>query len=218
MALLLTAPPQSLAQSKDKTTRIGLLVAGSYPPRSHFEQALLAGLREQGYIEGENLVLERRYAGGKRERLLEFAREFVDIEVDAVVTTCTPSTRAAKQSTASTPIVMAAVADPVGQKLIASLARPGTNITGLSRGGKASRIPLQRRMAGVTRGCRGLTVNSHDAFDAPFSGGDADAAVSMPGEARHLRRFQIERVPEQQNILEHRIWVIVPPQERFGSL
>ena len=128
----LSIPLSGLAQSKDKTAHIGLLVTGSYPQRSHFEQALLAGLREQGYVEGKNLVLERRYANRSRERLLEFAQEFADMKLDAVVTTCTPSTRAAKQAMASTPIVMAAVADPVGQKLIASLARPGANITGLS--------------------------------------------------------------------------------------
>jgi putative tryptophan/tyrosine transport system substrate-binding protein len=119
-------------QSIDKTARIGILVTGSYAQRGHLEQALLEGLREQGYVEGKNLVIERRYADGYRGRTPEFARELAAMNLDAVVTTCTPSTRAAKQATASTPIVMAAVADPVGQRLIASLARPGANITGLS--------------------------------------------------------------------------------------
>ena len=131
-ALLLSAPPPGLAQSKDKTARIGILVGGSYAQRGHLEQALLQGLREQGYVEGRNLVIERRYAEGLRERVPEYARELASMKLDAVVTTCTPSTRAARQATASTPIVMAAVADPVGQNLIASLARPGGNITGLS--------------------------------------------------------------------------------------
>lgn len=131
-ALLLSAPPSGLGQSTDKTARIGMLVAGSYAERRHLEQSLLAGLREQGYVEGRNLVIERRYADSHRERLPEFARDLAAMKLDAVVTTCTPSTRAAKQAIASTPIVMAAVADPVGQGLIASLARPGANITGLS--------------------------------------------------------------------------------------
>src|SRR3990172_4876989 len=117
---------------QSKTARIGILVTGSFAQRGHLEQALLEGLREQGYTEGKNLVIERRYADGHRGRTPEFARELAAMKLDAVVTTCTPTTRAARQATASTPIIMPAVADPVGQRLIASLARPGANITGLS--------------------------------------------------------------------------------------
>lgn len=130
--LLLTAPPADFAQSPERKAHIGILVGGSTAERGHLEQALLQGLREQGFVEGKNLVLERRYADGHNERVPEFARELAAMKLDAVVTTCTPSTRAAQQATGSTPIVMAAVADPVGQNLIASLARPGANITGLS--------------------------------------------------------------------------------------
>lgn len=118
--------------ARDKSARIGILVAGSVAQRGHLEQALLDGLRDQGYVEGRNLVVERRYADGRRERVPGFARELAELKLDALVTTCTPSTKAARQATGSTPIVMAAVADPVGQRLIASLARPGANITGLS--------------------------------------------------------------------------------------
>jgi putative ABC transport system substrate-binding protein len=119
-------------QAKDRSVQIGILVGGSVAQRGHLERALLEGLREQGLVEGRNLVVERRYADGQTERTPEFARELAGMNLDAVVTTCTPSTRAAKQATATTPIVMAAVADPVGQHLIASLAKPGANITGLS--------------------------------------------------------------------------------------
>jgi putative ABC transport system substrate-binding protein len=131
-ALLVIAPPAGLAQSPDRAAHIGILVGGSLAQRGHLEQALLQGLREQGYVEGKNLVLERRYADGRVERTPEFARELAAMKLDAVVTTCTPTTRAAQRAFGSTPIVMAAVADPVGQHLIASLARPGANITGLS--------------------------------------------------------------------------------------
>jgi putative tryptophan/tyrosine transport system substrate-binding protein len=131
-ALLLTAPAAGLAQSPEKTVHIGIMVGGSLAQRGHLEKALLQGLREQGYVEGKNLVLERRYADGRVERTPEFARELAAMKLDAVVTTCTPTTRAAQQALGSTPIVMAAVADPVGQHLIASLARPGANTTGLS--------------------------------------------------------------------------------------
>ena len=131
-ALLLATPPAGLAQSPEKKARIGILVGGSLAQRGHLEEALLQGLREQGYVEGKNLVLERRYADGHVDRTPGFARELAAMKLDAVVTTCTPTTRAAQQAVGSTPIIMAAVADPVGQHLIASLARPGANLTGLS--------------------------------------------------------------------------------------
>jgi putative tryptophan/tyrosine transport system substrate-binding protein len=130
-ALFVTAPAVGFAQSPEQKAHIGILVGGSLAQRGHLEQALLQGLREQGYVEGKNLVIERRYADGMGG-VPEFARELAAMKLDAVVTTCTPSTRAAQQAIGSTPIVMAAVADPVGQNLIASLARPGANITGLS--------------------------------------------------------------------------------------
>jgi putative tryptophan/tyrosine transport system substrate-binding protein len=129
---LFTAPFAGAQQSRGEKAHIGILVGGGLAQRGHLEQALLQGLRDQGYVEGSNLVIERRYADGRRERVPEFARELAVMNLDAVVTTCTPSTRAARQASASMPIVMAAVADPVGQRLIASLARPGANITGLS--------------------------------------------------------------------------------------
>jgi putative tryptophan/tyrosine transport system substrate-binding protein len=129
---LFVLPHVAAQQPSGKVTRIGLLVTGSVAQRGHLEQALVDGLREQGLVEGTNLVIERRYADGQRERMPVLARELGALNLDAVVTTCTPTTRAARQATAATPIVMAAVADPVGQRLIASLARPGSTITGLS--------------------------------------------------------------------------------------
>jgi len=128
--LLLTAPVGGLAQPS--RAHVGILVMGGLEQRGHLEQALLEGLREQGYVEGKNLVLERRYTDGRGDRMPEFAHELAAMKLDAVITTCTPSTRAAREATSSTPIVMAAVADPVGQNLIASLAKPGANITGLA--------------------------------------------------------------------------------------
>ncbi len=112
--------------------RIGLLSTGSVDLRGHLEQALLDGLRAEGLVEGRNLLVERRYADGVNERLPGFASEVAAMKLDAVVTTCTLSTRAAKASITETPIVMLAVSDPVGNGLIASLARPGRNITGVS--------------------------------------------------------------------------------------
>jgi putative ABC transport system substrate-binding protein len=137
LAALATTPLLSHAQEPQKALRVGILTSGTTEFRGHLEQALLRSLDEQGYVEGRNLTVERRYAGaGGRARVIESARELAALNLDAVVTTCTPSTSIAKQAMPSTPIVMAAVSDPVGQGLIASLARPGGNITGLSSQGE----------------------------------------------------------------------------------
>lgn len=120
--------------AQEKTKRLGILVSGTAGPRTHLEQALLDGMRERGYIEGKNLVVERRFANGLPDLLRERASELASLKLDAIVSTCSPSTNAVKQATAGsdTPIVMANVSDPVGQGLIASLARPGGSITGRS--------------------------------------------------------------------------------------
>ena len=125
------------AQQPQKPLRIGILSSGTIEMRGHLEHALIRSLSEQGYVEGQNLFVERRYSGaGGPRRTVEAASELAAMDLDAVVTTCTPSTGAAKGVMASTPIVMAAVSDPVGQRLIASLARPGGNVTGLSSQGE----------------------------------------------------------------------------------
>jgi putative ABC transport system substrate-binding protein len=118
----------------EKPKRIGFIVYGNEAPRTHLEQAFLDGMRERGYVEGRNLVLERRFAGGDPDLLRKNAGELAALRLDAIVATCSPSTNAVKQATGATgtPIVMANVSDPVGQGLIASLARPGGSITGRS--------------------------------------------------------------------------------------
>lgn len=112
--------------------QVGLLVLGSAEQRDTVAQNLAQGLGELGYVEGRNLVLERRYADSQLDKLPGFAQEFAQRDFDAIVTTCTPTTRAARSATSRIPIVMVAVADPVGSAFVKSLARPGTNITGRS--------------------------------------------------------------------------------------
>ena len=125
--------PATSALAADKPLHIGILSGGTQQIRGGLEDALIQGLREQGYVEGKNLVIERRYAGANFSvKVPENARELAGMKLDVIVTTCTPSTQIAKDTTTTTPIVMAAVSDPVGQKIIASLAKPGQNITGLS--------------------------------------------------------------------------------------
>ena len=95
-------------------------------------EAFRQGLRELGYVEGKNIVIEWRYAEGKLDRLPALAAELVRLKVDVIVTTGPTVTRAAKEATTTIPIVMAFDTDPVGNGFVASLARPGGNITGLS--------------------------------------------------------------------------------------
>lgn len=132
IAVIGAFPVAATAQPAPKPIRIGLLVAASYDQRGGLELALTRGLSARGYVEGKNLIIERRYADGAKVQLPVYASQLAGMGLDAIVTTCSDSTRSASNATSSTPIVMAAVADPVGQGFIASLAKPGRNVTGLS--------------------------------------------------------------------------------------
>jgi len=112
--------------------RIGFLTAGSAEQTAPLFRALDEGLRDLGYIEGRNIAFERRYADGRMERLPDLAAELVRLRVDVIVSGSNPITAAAKRATTTIPIVMISVLDPVGSGFVASLARPGGNITGVS--------------------------------------------------------------------------------------
>jgi putative ABC transport system substrate-binding protein len=118
------------AQQPGKVYRIGFLRTAA-PPESYVE-AFRQSLKELGYIEGKNIVLEYGWAGGKTDRLPELAAELVRLKVDIIVTDGTPPALAARKKSSTIPVVMASSGDPVGTGLIASLARPGGNITGLT--------------------------------------------------------------------------------------
>jgi len=120
------------AQTEPPTLRVGLVGFNSAELRQAYEQSLVEGLRERGYVEGKNLELVRRYADGQPARVGQIAKELTDLKLDAIVTTCTPTTKVMEKATQTTPLVMAAVSDPVGAGLIQSYARPGGNITGLA--------------------------------------------------------------------------------------
>ena len=125
------APLASFAQQPTKIFRIGSLgptAASGYASRI---EGLRGGLRDLGYLEGKNIVIEFRWAEGKYDRLPELAAELVRLKVDIIVTSGTPATRAAKGATTTIPIVTAEIGgDPVAEGIIASLARPGGNVTG----------------------------------------------------------------------------------------
>ncbi len=120
------------AQQPIKIPRIGYLFANFPTTSPARREAFRQGLRELGYVEGKNIVIEYRYAEGKPGRLSEFAAELVRLNVDVIVTGGPAPTRAAKEATVTIPIVMGFDNDPVGSGFVASLARPGGNITGLS--------------------------------------------------------------------------------------
>jgi putative ABC transport system substrate-binding protein len=120
------------AQEPRKVSRIGYLSGTSFAVNAARIEAFRLGLRELGYTEGKNLLIEWRYAEGKLERLPALATELVRLKVDVIVASAPPPIRAAKQATATIPIVMAYDDDPVGNGFVASLAHPGGNITGLA--------------------------------------------------------------------------------------
>jgi len=120
------------AQQPTKIPRIGYLGATSRSVSSARIEAFRQGLRELGYVEGKNIVIEWRHHEGKVDRLPALAAELVRLKVDIIITAGAPATRAAKEATNTIPIVMTNEGDPVGTGFVASLARPGGNITGLS--------------------------------------------------------------------------------------
>ncbi len=120
------------AQQIGKVYRIGFLGIANASSWTSYIAALRQGLRELGYEEGKNLVIEYRWAEEDLDRLPTLAAELVSLKVDVIVTHGTPGSRAAKQATTTIPVVMAAVGDPVRSGLVASLARPGGNLTGNS--------------------------------------------------------------------------------------
>ncbi len=127
-----TWPLTARAQMQRKMARIGYLGAGNRTVSPKLLEAFLQGLRDLGYVEGQNFVLVDRYAEGQQERLPELALELVRLEVDIIVAPTSGSAKAAKDATRTIPIVMAGGGDPVGLGLVASLARPGGNVTGPS--------------------------------------------------------------------------------------
>ena len=146
---LLVAPRLSHGQPKSKTSRIGVLWVNSIgdPTLQRFRSVFIQRLTALGYVEGKNIWLEERSAEGHSERLGELARELAASKVEVIVAPTVAASTAARQATSTIPIVMVHAGDPVGAGLIASLARPGGNVTGttnLSLGGK--HVELMREL------------------------------------------------------------------------
>jgi putative ABC transport system substrate-binding protein len=128
---MLVVPCASHAQQPTKVPRIGILMSMAPETGQHLFDAFRHGLREHGWVEGQNVLLELRWAEGKLERFAALTAELVQLKVNLLFTPNTPATRAAQEATRTIPIV-ALVGDPIGAGFVASLARPGGNITGLT--------------------------------------------------------------------------------------
>src|SRR3990172_2641395 len=129
---ILAAPFAAHAQQPAKVPRVGYLSVLSFTDNPHDLEAFRQGLRELGYVEGQNIAIEYRFGEGRPERLPALAAELVRLKVDVIVTAAPAAPEAAQQATNTIPIVFAAAGDPVAVGLVASVARPGGNITGLS--------------------------------------------------------------------------------------
>jgi putative tryptophan/tyrosine transport system substrate-binding protein len=180
--VILVAPLAAKAQPPAHSPKVGWLEGSGRTDKEPLHAVFLQGLRELGYVEGQNLVLVRRDMEGQPERLPALAAELVQLSVDVIVTTGgVPATRAAMQATTTIPIVMAESGDPVRTGLVASLARPGGNVTGLSSGGPIAgrRLQLLKEAApGVTR----IAVLYHPPFAATVLNlHEAQAAASALG-------------------------------------
>ena len=132
LAGVLAAPVAAWAQQPGKVYRIVGLWTN---PNPQMEDVLWQGLRELGWVEGQNFVFERRYSEGRNERHAAHAAELVRLQPDLIIAVGTPATHAAKEATTTIPVVFILVADPVGSGLVRSLARPGGNITGIAATG-----------------------------------------------------------------------------------
>src|SRR5262245_4768140 len=162
-------PLVTRAQQPAKLPVLGVLVIGNIDPQQ-FWREFRQGLRDLGYVEGQNIRFEFRSAQGDASRLPELAAELVRLKVDVIVTWFTPTAVAARQATRDIPIVMAETGDPVGTGLIASLPRPGGNVTGIASvtaelAGKS--VQLIRDMLPAARRVTAL-ANATDPFSKPF--------------------------------------------------
>src|SRR5919197_2132782 len=190
-----TWPLAALAQ-QPKVPTIGALVIGNISPEQ-FWREFRQGLRDLGYVEGQNIRFEFRSAEGHLDRLPELAAELVRLKVDIIVTWFTPTALAAKQATREIPIVMAETGDPIGTGLVATLPRPGGNVTGMAAvtaelAGKS--VQVIRDMLPSARRVTAL-ANATDPFSRPFLeqiklGGEATGTTINPVSISNPEEFE----------------------------
>jgi ABC-type uncharacterized transport system substrate-binding protein len=204
----LGANEMAFAQTPNNAPRIGVLVSAS-PPHP-FVEALTRGLRNLGYTDGQNIVLEVRYSDGRSDRAAELAAELVRLKVDLIVAHFTQATKATMAATRTIPIVMAPAGAPLQMGFVDSLAHPGGNVTGLSAmdaviGGRRLQL-LRELLPGLNCVAVLGTTPATDPYSGPFIEDLRSAALSADA-ARGLkmtrRRHQLSPAQRQLNPLAH---------------
>jgi putative ABC transport system substrate-binding protein len=210
--LLVLSVSVEAQQPAAKVPRIGFLTTGGEAASALRVEAFRQGLRELGYVEGKNIIIEYRYAEGRFERLPELADELVRLKVDVLVVSSITVARPARKVTATIPIVVAGAGDPIGSGLVASLARPGGNVTGLYQFSPellGKRLELLKEV--VPKVSRFAFLNDADAAASKsmFQGAqDAAKALGV--------KFQLVEVKAPNPDLEGAFRVMV--KERIGAL
>ena len=201
-----------------KVIRIGFLGPTSAASNAGRMEALRAGLRDLGYLEGKNLVIESRWAEGKFDRLPELAAELVRLNVDVILTTGTPGIRAAKNATTTIPIVMVTSGDPVGFGFVASLAQPGGNITGSSTFGpelSAKRLELLKETLPRTQRVAVLFNPDNSINDRNLPAMEQTAKLLKI----RLQRFEVRGAEEFKNafaaMTKQRVDAVALPEDDF---
>jgi putative ABC transport system substrate-binding protein len=197
------------AAGGEKLPTIGFLGATTPSAGGQLLAAFVQRLRELGWIEGRTVAIESRWAEGRSERFAEIAAEFVRLKVDVILTHNTPPALAAKQTTSIIPIVFATGGDPVGTGVVASLARPGGNVTGLSSQNKETagkRIELLRE---VVPGLRRLAILASDSPYSVLEVSEVQAAARTIGlEVAAIEIRQTEDIPPAFETLKGRAWAL----------
>jgi putative ABC transport system substrate-binding protein len=180
---------QPPAQPPAKVPRVGYLAIARTPAVDSF----LHGMRDLGYVEGDNVAIEWRFADGQYERLPALAAELVDLKVDVIVAATTPQVRAARQATGTIPIVFGSVADPVGEGYVQSMSRPGGNVTGLANvatetTGKRLEL-LREAVPGLAR--VGVLVNPTTSVTGPVEAAAQSLGLQLRvAEVRHAGELE----------------------------
>ena len=202
---LLATPLTGEAKQTRRVWRVGMLYGASPAsdmvgpnPNSRSARALLQGLRELGYVYGQNLVTEPRSAEGVPERLPALATELVRVPVDVIVVSSPPTARAAQQATRTIPIVLAGMPDPIGLGLVGSLARPSGNVTGLSSAAGpeivGKRLELLKEIA--PRMSRVAYIASRDSWESPTGLHTQAAARALGVTLVHTEVSKPEQLPD----------------------
>jgi ABC-type uncharacterized transport system substrate-binding protein len=217
MLLALNFPVEA---QQAKVVRIGFLGPTSAASNAGRMEALRAGLRDLGYLEGKNLVIESRWAEGKFDRLPELAAELVRLNVDVILTAGTPGIRAAKNATTTIPIVMVTSGDPVAFGFVASLARPGGNVTGSSNFSPelcAKRVELLKETLPRIQRVGVLFNPDNSINDRNLPAMEQTAKLLKIG----LQRFEVRGTEEFKNafsaITKQRIDAVALPEDDFLS-